>query len=292
MTASWQAHRYAERFDTPLAYLSFEIFFWDELVSTSYERRRKAEECNASRAADLVIIQDSERALLLATENGLEAERFVLLPVSPTGINPVAGSDFLRRRFDIAATQTIVLHSGGFGDETYAKELLQSAATWPPGFVLVIHTKYRPGDRDRYVDFVREAGPPNVILSTEPLPHDEYEEMVASADLGLVLYKTVRGSLFRQKNIECIGLSSGKFSHYTKHGLPVISVGQQTYADLLLDYEFGENLSSFDDMPSALVRIQARHDWHSAQARRLFSEKLDFNTHWPTVASRFREVMG
>ena len=91
-----------------------------------------------------------------------------------------------------------------------------------------------------------------MILSTEPLPPEEYESMVASADLGLVLYKTIPGSLFRQKNIECIGLSSGKFSHYTKHGLPVISIGQQTYADLLFDYEFGENLSSFDEMPGAL----------------------------------------
>ena len=92
-----------------------------------------------------------------------------------------------------------MLHSGGFGDETYARELLESAAAWPADFVLVIHTKYRPGRRDTYLDMAREAALPNVILSTEPLPPEEYERMVASADLGLVLYKTIPGSLFRQK---------------------------------------------------------------------------------------------
>ena len=138
---------------------------------------------------------------------------------------------------------------------------------------------------------VREADLPNVILSTEPLPPEEYESMVASADLGLVLYKTIPGSLFRQKNIECIGLSSGKFSHYAKHGLPVVSIGQQTYADLLREYEFGENLSSFDEMPEALSRILARRDWHSAEAKRLFAERLDFDAHWPTIASRLQEVI-
>ena len=115
--------------------------------------------------------------------------------------------------------------------------------------------------------------------------------MVASADLGLVLYKTIPGSIFRQKNIECIGLASGKFSHYAKQGLPIVSIGQQTYADLLVDYEFGENLSSFDEMPDALSRIRTRQEWHSAEARRLYSERLDFDVHWPTIASRFEEVM-
>ena len=66
-----EGRRYAERFGIPLAYLSFEIFFRDELT-TSYERRRKEQESDASRAADLVIIQDDERAKLLASENGLE----------------------------------------------------------------------------------------------------------------------------------------------------------------------------------------------------------------------------
>jgi hypothetical protein len=285
-----EGHRYAQRFGLPLAYLSFEIFFWDELGSP-YERRRKARESEASRAANPVIIQDAQRAQLLAAENDLEMPRFAYLPVSPTGVSPTGSSDFLRTRFEIPEAQTIVLHSGGFGDETYAQELLESAAAWPADFVLVIHTKYRPGQRDPYVELVRDADLPNVILSTEPLPAEEYESMVASADLGLVLYKTIPGSLFRQKNIECIGLSSGKFSYYLKHGLPVVSIGQQTYADLLGEYEFGENLSSFDEMPGALARIRSRHEWHSAEAKRLFSERLDFDVHWPTIAARFQEVM-
>jgi hypothetical protein len=282
--------RFAERYRVPLAYLSFEIFFWDELNSP-YEKRRKTRECEASRAADLVIIQDAHRAQLLASENDLELSRFVHLPVSPTGGHPVGDTDFLRKRYDIPEEATIVLHSGGFGDETYGEELLRSTATWPPGFVLVIHTKYRPSRGDKYVDLIRATDRSNVILSGEPLSPDEYETMVASADLGLVLYKTIPGSIFRQKNIQCIGLASGKFSHYAKQGLPIISIGQPTYADLLQEYDFGANVSSFDEMPGALSRIRSRHDWHAAEARRLFAEKLDFDAHWPVVASRLASVM-
>ena len=86
-----EGRRYAEKFGIPLAYLSFEIFFRDELT-TSYERRRKDQESEASRAADLVIIQDAERGKLLASENGLEIARIVHLPVSPAGVASDRGS--------------------------------------------------------------------------------------------------------------------------------------------------------------------------------------------------------
>ena len=140
-----EGQSYAERFGMPLAYLSFEIFFWDELTS-SYERRRKAQECerqSSSRSGD-----HPGRAACTAV-GGRERPR-------AGEIRPSAGLPHgrcVRRRFGLPAKeirhprgQTIVLHSGGFGDETYAEELLESAAAWPADFVLVIHTKYRPGE--------------------------------------------------------------------------------------------------------------------------------------------------
>ena len=185
----------------------------------------------------------------------------------------------------------MVLHSGSFANWTYADELLRSTAAWPAGFVLVIHTRYEPDRNDKYVQTVQQSGAPNTVLSTEPLSSERYEELVASADIGLVLHKAVPRSRYQQKNTRMIGLSSGKFSYYMKYGLPVISAGQQSYEDLLKEYAFGENLRSFGEMGTSLTRVLANYDRHRAEAHRLFREKLDFDVFWPGLSARLLEVM-
>lgn len=283
-------YEYARRFGVPLVYLSFEIFFRDEL-SFNAEVKQKEQECVASRFADLVIIQDQWRAQLLATENGLSPEKFEYLPVSPGGSRKVQKSDYLRRHFNLSESQTIVLHSGNFTDWTYADELLENVATWPEDFILVVHTQYNPARPSRYIQTIQQSKLPNVVLSTGRLPPDEYEQLVASADIGLALYKPVPPLIHAQKNIQTIGLASGKVSFFMKYGLPVISVGQQCYAQLLTDYAFGENLSSFSKMPAALKRVRSNYAHHRAEAQRLFSEKLDFDIHWPRLSARLLEVL-
>lgn len=281
-----EGYEYAKRYDVPLVYLSFEIFFRDELSSRA-EIEEKEREYIASQFADLVIIQDQWRAQLLATENRLSLDKLEYLPVSPGGSQRVRKSDYLRRRFGLSEMQTLVLHSGSFAEWTYyADELLENVATWPEDFVLVVHTKYRPGQTDRYIQAVQQAKLSNVVLSTEPLSVDEYEQLVASADIGLALYKPVPASRSTQKNIQTMGLSSGKFSFYMKYGIPVISIKQQSYAQLLVDYAFGENLDSFREMPAALNRVRSNYAHHRAEAQRLFSEKLDFDIHWPRLSAR------
>lgn len=283
-------YEYAKRYDVPLVYLSFEISFRDELSSKA-ELEEKERECHASQFANLVIIQDKWRARLLSDENDLYLEKFEYMPVSPASSPSIQASDYLRRRFNIPKRQTIVLHSGSFAAWTCADELIENVATWPEGFLLIVHTRYIPGKTDRYIHTVRKAKLSNVVLSTEPLPADDYEQLVASADIGLVSYKPVPRSRFGQKNLQTIGLSSGKFSFYMKYGLPVISIGQQSYQELLKAYAFGENVSSFSEMPAALMRVRTNYDQHQAEARRLFSEKLDFDIHWPRLEARLLEVL-
>ena len=281
---------YAQRFNLPLVYMSFEIFFRDEL-SSFREIREKERECIASRLADLVIVQDQWRAQLLTVENGLATEKLEYLPVSPSGSKKVAHSDYLRRRFHLADSQIIVLHAGSFTDWTYAEELLESAAHWPKDFTLVIHTRYKPKTTDRYIRKVGAQKLSNVILSTDPLPPDSYEQLVASADMGLVLHKPMPPDRHTQKNIQTIGLSSGKFSYYMKYGIPVISINQRSYEHLSADYGFGENIASPSEIPKALERVWSNYDHYRKEAQRLFSERLDFDIHWPRIASRIWGLM-
>lgn len=283
-------YEYAKRFRVPLVYFSFEIFFRDE-ISSDGDIREKETECLASRFADLVIIQDKLRAELLAAENGLSREKFVYLPVSPADYPRVQESDYCRKRFSISGSQTIVLHSGSFRKWTYAEELLENVKSWPKDFILVVHTRYRPKQSDKYIKMIQESKLLSVVLSTEPLPADEYEQLVASADIGLVLYKTMPPSRYLQKNVQTIGLSSGKFSYYMKYGIPVISINQSSYEELLTEYNFGENINWFSEMPAALERVRMNYDHHRKESQRLFSERLDFAIYWPRLSARLLEIM-
>jgi hypothetical protein len=265
-------YHYASRFDISLVYLSFEIFFHDEQFSRE-EVKEKQEECVVSRHADLVIIQDEWRAELLARENGIPPEKFEYLPVSAEGSITKSSNQYLRQHLGISEKRSIVLHSGSFAEWTYADELLDSVRSWPEEFILVIHTRYTLGETDKYFKRIGENGSGKIILSDQPLPFDEYEELVASADIGLVLYKPGSRTRYEQKNIENIGLASGKFSFYMKYGIPVISVNQKFYTTLLKDYAFGEVINTFEEMPVALDRIKANYVHHQAEARRLFLDK-------------------
>jgi hypothetical protein len=285
-----KGYKYAKRHQVPLAYLCFEIFFREELTLPK-EIQEKGEECAASQFADLVVIQDRWRARLLAAENGIPFEKFVFLPVSPCGPTKEKKSNYLRAVFGIAEEKSIVLHSGSFYEWTYAEELLENVKIWPEDFVLVIHTRFKPRVVHRSVRKVQRSRLPNVYLSCEPVAQEEYDKLVSSADIGLVLYKPMGPSRFTQKNIETIGLASGKFSSYLKNGIPVISISQAGYADLLKDYAYGEDLPSFSQMADALRRIRSKHSFHKSEALRLFREKLDFHIHWPTMKSRLIEVM-
>ena len=282
--------KYAKRYNVPLVYLSFEMFFRDELIVDS-EIEEKEQEIKATQMADLVVVQDAHRGRLLAEENGLVLDKFAYLPVSPSGSRQVKRSNYLRDRFHLSEEQTIVLQSGTFADWTYADELLKSLDAWPEGFVLVIHSRDRLNDTSRYVREIKAADLPNIILSTEPLPADEYEQLVGSADMGLVMYKATPPSRYLQKNIEYIGLASGKFSFYMKYGIPVISVADRTYQGLLEYYNFGENIDSFDELPDALIRVRSSENHHRAEAQRLFRERLDFDVYWPTLSARLLEIM-
>ncbi len=285
-----KGYEYARRFNVALVYLCLEIFFHDELTS-KVEIEEKKQECIASQFADLVLISDQWRARLLAAENSFSSEKFEYLPVSPAGSPMIRESDYLRRRFNISERKTIVLHSGSFTAWSCADELLENVTNWPEDFVLIIHTRYKPGESDRYVHAIHQTKLSNVILSTEPFPIDEYEKLVASADIGLVLYKQVPPSRYSQKNIQTVGLASGKFSFYMKYGIPVVSVDLQDYDRLLADYAFGENIASFSEMPAALMRVRTNYVRHQAEAKRIFSEKLDFDIYWPRLAIRLLEVI-
>jgi len=270
----------------PIVYFSFEIFFRDEMKRVA-EIREKEFEVSASKRAAWILVQDTLRGIELARENSIDPKCMFHVPVALGGNAQVLHSQWLRKRLNLSPDKIIILHSGAFCHWTYAQELLESTSNWPDHLILVVHTKYPPKSQDRFVNMIQSGNYPRVVLHTEHLQEDEYEQMIASADIGLALYKSTPPSRYEQKNLLYIGLSSGKFSAYAKQGLPIISVAQACYKDLFKIYDCGADLDGFANLPHAVSVIQARREFHRAEARRLFNEKLSFDLYWPEMARRF-----
>jgi hypothetical protein len=284
--AAWN---YTKTNSTPFIYLSFEIFFGDEM-NKHWELFHKKDEITASQQADLVIIQDKWRAELLGEENSIPQNKFVYIPVSPANTK-IPKSNYLRSRFNIPDDKFIVLHSGSFDNWTYADELIESMEFWPRNAILIVHTRQNLKNKNPYFNRLKKSENERIFISTTPLVNDKYEEMVSSADIGLVLYKPIQNDKYLQKNIKVIGLSSGKFSTYMKHGLPVISSKQMCYADLLKEFKFGINMDSFTDITSAILEVTANYEAYHNEALRLFSEKLDFTIYWQNFIENVTRIL-
>lgn len=284
------ANQYFQNKNVPFVYLSYEIFFKDELNNPGH-LIEKEEEIAATQNSALIVIQDKWRARLLANENNLPEEKFTYLPVSPRSSGQTTHSSYLRKKFNIPEEKIIVLHSGSFEDWTCADELIESVSSWPENIVLVIHTRYSPDNNHKYVSKIKTGNYPNIILSTEPLEIKEYEIMVASADIGLLLYKPMPPSRFHQKNIVTMGLSSGKFSSYMKSGVPSISVNQKTYEKLLNQYQFGINIHDFNLLSDTINKIYSNHLHYSNESKRIFQEMLDFDVYWPEIEKKLLMIL-
>ncbi len=181
------------------------------------------------------------------------------------------------------------MHAGSFSNWTYAKELIESAQNWSNDFVLLIHTRLIPNVEMKQLIINSRA--PNIIFSNKPYNDSIFQEMLASADIGLALYKPLYSSPYIGKNIKTIGLSSGKFSNYMKCGLPTISIKQSCYEDLLNEYKFGINIDDFQQMSAALLDIKHNYVTFSSEAKRLFEEKLNFDNYYPEIKERLLELV-
>jgi Glycosyl transferase 4-like domain len=277
------AHRYWKRTRTPYIYFSFEQIFRQEMRGAGLTRV-KAAEIAASRQARIVVTQDPWRARLLAEENGLPLEKLHLMPVAPRGGELPPRTDYLRDRLRIGHDQRIVLHSGSWTGFTCAGELTKSATEWPSRLVLVVNLRERPDQL--FVRRLERLRLDNVRICKRPLAADEYHELIRSADLGLAFYQPTGRNPFEGRNIEVMGLSSGKTACYARYGLPMIFGGQPEMRSFLARYQFGEYTDDPRMIPVLAANIFTNWNHYSRGAQRFFREQLDFDAHWPELWER------
>ena len=280
---------FADLLRVPLIYWSLELLFSDE-ITTKNQQTLKSREIVYSRGAAFTIIQDEWRAQALIEENGLDPARVLLVPNAPMGKSIRCPDDFLRERFNIPPERKVVLNAGTIRWWAMSEEIVSSANDWPEEYVLVMHSRQRSyGYGSEYVDSVAgKANPERVIISFDAVSSDQYRNLVNSADIGLAFYNPYVpwSPSMPNKNLELMGLSSGKLSSYLHSGLPVVINEAIGPRELVKTYDCGVCVSQASEIEEALKTIFERYDWYADNACRCFNERLEFGHYFEAVIKK------
>ena len=280
-----QAHSLVRFLRVPIVYYSLELLPSDE-VSNPAHRRLKQKEVTISRNAEFVIIQDQERARLLAEDNRIPMERFALVPNAPLGPARRRPSHHWHRQFNLPSDTRIVLHAGSIEPWTAITEIVDSVRSWPENWVLVIHTRYH-AESSSEVERLREsASPSRIFFSLKPVSRQEYDALVDGADIGIAFYVPILGSPSWQRNVQAVGLSSGKVAYYLRAGLPVIVNDHASISELVQREACGKSVRHARDIGVAIAEIARRYQEYSDKACKAFDGYFDFARGFEKVASR------
>jgi hypothetical protein len=108
--------------NTPLALISYEIYFKNEWNSTL-----KQQEIKACKNIVFAICQDSMRSYLLSYENNIPLEKIANIPISEMYNGPYSRSTYLHEKLNISYDKKIVLYIGSLGTWTNTESLVISA---------------------------------------------------------------------------------------------------------------------------------------------------------------------
>jgi glycosyltransferase involved in cell wall biosynthesis len=281
----WQGNYLARCLRVPLIYYSLELLLSHEMRNPA-QKRFKKREISLSRKAQFVVIQDGERARLLAQDNQIPAQKFALVPNSPLGTAGRRPSRYWHRRFALSSDQRIVLHTGSLGQWTGIEEIVRSVRLWPESWILVIHSRANI-ESSELVKRLRElAVPGRVFLSLQPVGRQEYDMLVDGADIGIAFYVSTGESSYTGQNVQFLGLSSGKIADYLRAGLPVIVNQAGSISELLRRERCGIAVEKGQDIGMAIAEISQRYQEYSERACQVFENYLDFGRGFQEVLRR------
>lgn len=243
-----------------ISYLSFEIFFSDELEESKWYKYIKRREIVYSNSVNSIIIQDENRKQLLINENKLnpfekECISWFLIPVAPKKPIKIVNGGRIREFYGINKNTKAILHTGSLaawsGAEYYIS-LLEKGL--PDGHLLFLHSRYKLEKRDAIIDKLFDLQKRNypIILHDVFIDDEsEYYELISNFDYGISLYLPQKCP-FTGKNIRNVGLSSGKFAYFMASGLPTIVSDQKQYRELDSKFHFGVLVNSIEDIINSL----------------------------------------
>lgn len=239
-----------------LTYVSFEIFFQDE-IQPRHLKLLKKKEVKYLRYAKNVIIQDEKRKDLFIKENKTSPNelKFFLVPVAPK-------KQKIPRSLPSCSFENKItlIHSGTVHYWSGISILIETLKLGiPKNFHFFIHSRYPLNKQNPIhaeLENLQMQGYP-LTLHDEPFSdYSEYCNFLSKFDIGLAFYQPDFKSIYTGKNIETIGLASGKFSTYMMLGIPTITTNQHTFNHLNQAFNFGWNIDNARSFSELLKTIK------------------------------------
>jgi len=237
-----------------LGYISFEIFFMDELRHSNGSVIEKEWEIRCSEKVDFVVISDEERWGLLRKENSFRDDVEVFyVPVAP---KRSVGPPSIKERSDPLK----IVYSGSLDPAFGVDRLLDAIGSSDNrGLDMEFHSRYRLDENDHYRKRIRGLESDGVrIRLNDDVYHEqeEYLEYLSRFDVGVCFYlPSDEFGKYSNKNIKYIGLSSGKLSYYVMMGIPVLMYGSDQFEKLNNNYNFGHVLKQIDEVVGGVENI-------------------------------------
>lgn len=268
------ASKVARHLRVPFGLLSYEITFADE-AGSAY-KQPEIEACADIRFA---ICQGGERSRQLANENRIPLDKVIDIPVAGRGVRRADRNFGLHATLGLPPERKIALYIGSVVSKwAMADELIASTETWDDDWVLVLHSRYNDDDFQRF----RHGHPGTQRFRFTPqsnLSFDAMQTLVQAADLGIALYRPTYADVREGKNLEFLGLSSGKIATYLQHGVPVIVNDLGEMSEHVDAYQLGIHVHTLDELPARL-RAAGRDTlggWRE-NCYGFFERNLDLNT--------------
>ena len=271
---------------TPYVFFSFEIMFESETSS-----RYKSLERQAAAAASMWLVQDEARARQLELENGLQAANRFLLPLASAGPG-APGPRRLRDRLGVPESMKVAIVIGSVEGWSMTGRILKSVAGWPQDWALIVHERYgrtRERLRSELAQVGHLVGRRIFLSDAAPEMVDDMGTVLAGVSAGLAFYEPDFKGPYSGKNLQHLGMASGKISTYLRYGVPVILNDIGLYPGEARRFGFGRVVESPEQIAGHLE--YCRDERCGSSARSYFLEKLDFNVHAHGLWSRLREAM-
>ncbi len=232
------------------------------------------------------IIQDKYRADSLIKENNITNQDMVLVPNGPLGYPKIKASRYFHDKFNLKDNQKLILHLGIIDSSVMSLDLAKTSSKWQGDFKLVFHEReFKFPENDKYLEKVIDAGKDKTLFSLQPVEYDLLDEVVSSADIGIVIYDKKYGP-----NYSLISGASGKIGHYLRCGLPVVCLNLPGFSELIDKYNCGLVIEHLSEIEHCIKQIYSDYENFRKNALLCYKEHFEFSNNFNNVIERLSNL--
>jgi glycosyltransferase involved in cell wall biosynthesis len=278
------AGKIAEKLNIPLIYYSLELYtdeYYEYFKSkTFYIKRIRYFEAKYHKKSVATIIQDRNRAeaLFKGNKTELSEDKIAYLPISLMGPTYKKSSSFLCQLFkEKVDKKRIILYFGIITENRFCYELSMISRHFQEDWILILHGEIDPKIYDKIQKINIDCSSPKILISSSLVPYNQIEDLVASADIGLVFYSP------ELLNDRFTIFSSEKIALYFKCGVPIIGFNYEGYKELIENEQCGATIEKIEEIPDAIRKILSSYPAFKKNAYRVFKDYYQYERNFVNV---------